>query len=223
MRQALHADLRASASATEPMARNAVGLLAVKRCGLMAGVALAAQLLCAAQATAEDRHPGPDARPDLRFEVAGFISPRCTIDQDTHRASFGQLLDNQTGGNVARQIDLALSIDCNSPFQVQMTSQNGGLLTQAAGGDGFRRLIPYDASLSLEGARRGLECSSDRMVAGGNGDNRRCDLKIRRDDGVSAPGALQLSLAADATPLLAGRYSDRIVVRISPLIGGDRD
>jgi hypothetical protein len=188
------------------------------RAGLAAALLSAA---FAADARALER-PAPTSadRTDIRYEVAGFISPRCTIDQESHQATFGQILDQQTGGNVAREIDLGFTIDCNSPFRVHMASQNGGLQTDARGDAPFRRLIPYDAALTIDG-RRGMECTSSQMdVRGRDGG---CDVRIRAERGLSASGALQLSLDASAAPLLAGQYRDRIVVQISPLIGGDHD
>jgi hypothetical protein len=188
---------------------------------MRAGIAAAMlSAVLAGQATALERPLTPDYRKDITYEVTGVISPRCAIDQDVHQASFGQILDQQTGGNVAREIELAFSIDCNSPFQLRMESQNGGLTTDARGDAVFRRLIPYDAALIVDGRRRGLECTSARMAASGR---QGCDIKFTAERGANASGALQLSLDASSAPLLAGRYQDRIVVQISPLVGGDRD
>ncbi|MFJ6025707.1 hypothetical protein ACIQC9_14030 [Brevundimonas sp. NPDC092305] len=190
---------------------------------MRAGLAAAMlSVVFAGQASALERPlPTPNDRTDITYEVTGVISPRCAIDQESHQASFGQILDQQTGGNVARQIDLSFSIDCNSPFQLRMESQNGGLSTDMQGAAVFRRLIPYQAALTVDGRRRGLECTSTQMAASGRDG---CNVKFTAERGArNAAGALQLSLDASPAPLLAGRYQDRIVVQISPLVGGDRD
>lgn len=155
---------------------------------------------------------------DIRFEVAGVISPRCSVDQSARSASFGQLVDPVAGGNRAAAIDLDLNFACNSPFRVVMTSDNGGLQTSARGGANFRDRISYSAVMSWDaGRRRTPACESHRMVRGAD----RC--VFRTNGGAAGPATVKLAMDADATPLLAGAYSDRLVLRITPLLGGDSD
>jgi hypothetical protein len=174
-------------------------------------------------AFAEDRaRAAPPAffKTEIGFEVAGTITARCTIDQDGHEAGFGDLLDTRRGGNRDAELDLAFRLDCNSPFRVAMTSQNGGLVTPTLGGGAFRDTIDYSAALTLADGRQTAACDSRDMERGGERDGR-CVFRFRDRQGASGTATINLSVTADAAPLRAGSYSDRLMVRITPLMGGD--
>jgi len=186
---------------------------------------LVAAILCAVagQATAEDR--GRVNAPaffdnDIGFEVAGTISARCTVDQGSSQASFGDVLDGRVGGNRAAQLDLAFDLSCNSPFRVTMISDNGGLVTLARGGPAFRDRLNYSAVLELNDGRATQACASADMIRGGDRDDR-CVFRFRDPAGATGPATVKLSMTADTTPLLGGAYTDRLTVRITPLLGGD--
>ncbi|WEK56894.1 MAG: hypothetical protein P0Y52_10085 [Candidatus Brevundimonas phytovorans] len=158
----------------------------------------------------------------LRVEVAGVISPRCAMGQSENSSSFGQLLDMSSGGTVARSLKLDFTFNCNSPFRAVLTSQNGGLLTDASPASGFRNRIAYDAALALPNGRSTTACSSARMQA--RGDERSgCTFRFNDRDGASGAASVKLSMAPDPSPVLAGQYRDRLVVRLSPILGGERD
>ncbi len=157
---------------------------------------------------------------DIGFEVAGSIAARCIVDQNSHAGSFGEVLDGVRGGNRAAQLDLAFSLDCNSPFRVTMTSHNGGLVTQARGGPAFRDRLDYEAVMALADGRQTPACESQDMIPGADRDDR-CVFRFRGRDGVAGPATVKLTMDADSTPLLAGAYADRLTVRITPLMGGD--
>lgn len=158
----------------------------------------------------------------LRVEVAGVISPRCTVSQSEGSASFGQLLDPSNGGTAARNLNLGFTFDCNSPFRAVMTSQNGGLQTDATPASGFRNRITYDAALTLPNGRATSSCDSDQMQREA-GERAGCVFRFNGRQGASGAASVKLSMAADPTPVLAGRYRDRLVLRLSPILGGERD
>ncbi len=157
---------------------------------------------------------------DIRLEVAGVISPRCTIDQSERSGSFGDVLDPRRGGNQAAELELDFRFACNSPFRVSMTSQNGGLVTQARGPAPFRNRLDYTAIVALNDGRQTDACDSADMVLGAPRDER-CVFRFEDAGGASGPAKVRLSMTADSTPLLGGQYADRLVVRITPLLGGD--
>lgn len=195
----------------------------INLCPALAGALL--MLGAAHAATAEDKGrvtPPAVFDNDIRFEVAGFIPDRCTVHQKSTQASFGDVLDTRVGGNRAAELDLAFSFACNGPFRVAMTSQNGGLLTQTQGSAPFRNRLDYSAALAIEGGRQTDACDSADMVVGAPREDR-CVFRFRNRAGAAGPATVKLTMAADPTPLLAGQYADRLVVRITPLLGGDGD
>lgn len=194
-----------------------------KLCPAVAGALLT--LGAAHAATAEDKGrvaPLAIFDNDIRFEVAGQISARCTVSQGLNHASFGDVLDTRVGGNRTAELNLAFSFACNSPFRVAMTSQNGGMLTQARGSAPFRNRLDYSAALAMEGGRQTSACDSADMVVGAPRQDR-CVFRFRDRAGAAGPATVKLTMAADPAPLLAGQYADRLVLSISPLVGGDGD
>lgn len=158
----------------------------------------------------------------LRVEVAGVISPRCTLGQSEGSSSFGQVLDMASGGTAARSLKLDFTFDCNSPFRAVLTSQNGGLLTDASPASGFRNRITYDAALALPNGRSTAACNSARMQRTGD-EAAGCSFRFNDREGTSGAARVKLSMAPDPTPILAGQYRDRLVLRLSPILGGERD
>jgi len=158
----------------------------------------------------------------LRVEVAGVISPRCTVSQSESSASFGQLLDTSSGGTIARNLNLDFTFDCNSPFRAVMISQNGGLQTDATRASGFRSRITYDAALALPNGRTTSSCDSEQMQREA-GEHAGCVFRFNGRQGASGAASVKLSMAPDPTPVLAGQYRDRLVLRLSPILGGERD
>lgn len=177
----------------------------------------------AVEAGAESRDrvlPTANADRDFQFEVAGKISPRCTVTQTEQPASFGDVLDTRAGGNRSAELTLDLGFNCNSPFRVAMTSQNGGLITQTSGGAHFRNRLVYSAIFAITGGRETAACGSADMVAGASRRDR-CVFRFRDQHGAAGPAKVKLAMTADTTPLLAGQYADRLVLKITPLMGGD--
>lgn len=158
----------------------------------------------------------------LRVEVAGVISPRCAVGQSEGSASFGQVLDMAGGGTLARSLKLDFTFDCNSPFRAVMTSQNGGLLADASPASGFRNRIIYDAALALPNGRATPSCGSEQMRREA-GERAGCVFRFNGRDGASGAASVKLSMAPDPSPVLAGQYRDRLVLRLSPILGGERD
>lgn len=159
----------------------------------------------------------------LRVEVAGVISPRCSVQQDTKSGSFPQLLDPARGGTVASSLSLSFAFDCNSPFRAVMLSENGGLKTDTAGAAGFRSRIRYQAALALPSGQATRACDSEDMQQRDAGQRAGCVFRFNGRAGASGAASVNLSTAADPTPILAGQYRDQLVLRLSPMLGGEQD
>lgn len=104
---------------------------------------------------------------------------------------------------------------------VSLSSLNGGLKSSSWTGDpDFTNLMRYTATVSLPGGVRGPTCGSVQM----DPDGVQC-LKIvagsALPDGVIAGlGRIDLKLAGDTRSLLAGDYSDRLTLTLSPTVSG---
>lgn len=175
----------------------------------------------ATAASASDLVPS-NASNRMRVEVSGVVSPRCEVRQSDSTANFGQLLDPSSGGTIARSLTLDFTFDCNSPFRAVMTSANGGLLTEATPANGFRNRITYDAALALPNGRTTSSCDSEAMQRQ-RGDRSDCVFRFTGREGASGAASVKLSMTPDPSPVLAGRYTDRLVLRLSPILGGERD
>ncbi|MGO4410359.1 MULTISPECIES: hypothetical protein [unclassified Brevundimonas] len=103
-----------------------------------------------------------------------------------------------------------------------MTSQNGGLLADASPASGFRNRIIYDAALALPNGRATPSCGSEQMRREA-GERAGCVFRFNGRDGASGAASVKLSMAPDPSPVLAGQYRDRLVLRLSPILGGERD
>ena len=176
----------------------------------------------ATAANATDLAPA-SASTRLRVEVAGVISPRCSIRQDAKTGSFQQLLDPARGGTVASSLSLGFAFDCNSPFRAVMLSENGGLQADAPASAGFRSQIPYQAALALPNGQTTKACDSQDMQQRGDGQRAGCVFRFTGRAGASGAASVNLTTAADPTPVLAGQYRDQLVLRLSPILGGERD
>lgn len=158
---------------------------------------------------------------DIRLEVAGHISQSCTVDQSQQRGTFGEVLDSRVGGNTDKTLNLDFSFACNSPFRVSMTSDNGGLLTAAPAIAPFRNRLDYSAALAMDGSQTSACKSADMLPVTRGRDG--CVFRFQNASGAAGSAQVRLSIKADATPLLAGAYADRLTIRITPLMGGDAD
>lgn len=172
-------------------------------------------------ASASDLAPS-SASSRMRVEVSGVVSPRCEVRQSDATGNFGQLLDPSSGGTIAQSLSLGFTFDCNSPFRAVITSANGGLQTEATPAAGFRNRITYDAALALPNGRTTTSCDSETMQSQRR-DSSDCTFRFTGREGASGAASVRLSMTPDPSPVLAGRYTDRLVLRLSPILGGERD
>lgn len=119
-----------------------------------------------------------------------------------------QLVDANTATSLASSVRLDLPLVCNASHRILLRSANGGLLraggsavTAVAGG--FAEFMPYRFGLGWAGQE--LDRSSDQGEASINADR-------------PASGSVELRVATlpGQGPLVAGQYSDTIVVEFQP-------
>lgn len=154
--------------------------------------------------------------PSFRVRVHGVIEPKCSVTQTVTRGEFRSPVSS---ANTARAdtLDLPFDIDCNIGFQVSLTSTLAGLRNPALNTGGmFADTIAYDARVLLPGSLVGPACRSDAMSSG-------CERTLASRDlpgGVlRGSGRIALTLVPGTKPLLAGDYTDSLVMTLSPRLG----
>lgn len=158
-----------------------------------------------------------------RLELSGLAPVACVISQPSagaqSNASFSatgaasgqvnitEFVDPQDASSRASTIELNLPLVCNASHSVRVTSANRGLLRAGASGTGtaggFAEYLPYTVGLDWSGQSIALLTSNS--AASINASNPgRGEMIIR----IATP--------AGGGPLVAGQYSDSIVVEVQP-------
>lgn len=156
-----------------------------------------------------------------RLDIVGQAPSACLISQPT--ASTGQnatlsqtgaqsaeiriseLVDPQTAQPRASSMNVALPVICNTAHRLTVKSGNGGLLR--AGGrrgavSGFRQLLPYNVSADWSGQSITGSSTSGTPVT------------INSANGAAGQVSLSISIPAGGEPLVAGSYSDSVVIEL---------
>lgn len=155
-----------------------------------------------------------------RFEIAGEAPFACvvrgpttvnatnaTVEATTGSSSsirITQMVDPQSAQARGAQVDLVLPVICNGPHRLTLTSSNGGMLraggTAVVGQAGFGEYVPY---------RIDATWGSDQKGADSNGGS---PLTIDSQTGRAGNVTLSIKVPAGTNPLVAGAYSDEIVI-----------
>jgi hypothetical protein len=156
-----------------------------------------------------------------RLEIQGTANPACVIRGPT--AAVGNNMRFDPAGPSAGQIgitnfvdqnavsrggtiNIALPVICNSAHRVVVRSANGGLRRQGAAvavqGNQFAQSFPYQVTTQWGGQNGQLTTDQ-----GGT-------LTINTSEARAGQLGLQISVAAGGRPLVAGTYSDQIVVEL---------
>lgn len=156
-----------------------------------------------------------------RLDLVGQAPSACLISQPT--ASTGQnatlsqtgaqsaqiriseLVDPQTAQPRASSMNVTLPVICNAAHRLTVKSGNGGLLR--AGGrrgavNGFRQLLPYQVSADWSG--QSITGSSETGTP----------VTINSPNGAAGQVSLSITVPAGGDPLVAGSYSDSVVIEL---------
>lgn len=176
------------------------------RLGAVIGAASLA--LIATGAAAKPADSTIDTGKSLTVAVTGRIVPRCEI-QGGGDIDFGEL----TGGESATAL---FGLDCNTPFDLEMESANGGLanVRQPQGEGPFSGLLPYDVRLTVPTLR-----PTPVVVQGGFSSTQRTAL-LSSGDGISAGGGkIEIKTRRPTgAGLLAGQYSETLTLTVTPRV-----
>jgi hypothetical protein len=184
-----------------------------------AGIILLASLVAPTAAFAQTVQIGQG-----RLDLTGTAPSACVIAAPTGvtgaNASFvltgsqaaqiniTQMVDPSTAEPLAVSINLALPIICNSAHSLVVTASNGGLTriggiagnTSLAGG--FREFLPYQVNAVWAGQSVTADTQS------------RTPVNIKVSDGSAGQLSLSIVVPAGGAPLVAGNYSDSLVIQL---------
>jgi hypothetical protein len=114
------------------------------------------------------------------------------------------LVNPATGQVQLATISLALPVVCNASHQVVVRSVKGGLGREGAPSPapGFRELAPYTITAAWAGATVSAPSQVNQP------------LTLTEGDGAAGNLSISLSLPAGGAPLVAGAYSDELIIEL---------
>lgn len=147
------------------------------------------------------------------FTVTGAVAGVCTIGGVAHPAADAATIPISAAGAVdtspiARSYSNAA---CNTPSDLQLTSQNGAVTTPASAA-GFSNLINYSASASFSGANATLNTALIPTASGSESGT------AVTTSGTTPTGSLSVTVTpqANSLPLISGTYLDTLRITITP-------
>lgn len=159
-----------------------------------------------------------------RVDLAGRAQAACVIAQPTVSQSvnasysttgvnsgqitISQLVDSLNATSLESRLQLDLPVTCNSSHRVVVRSANGGLVRTGASGNSagsgvFVEAMNYNLGVDWNGTSRSLS-SSQGLTSIDSAEPAKGDL------------TLNFSTSAGNGPLVAGQYTDSIVVEFTP-------
>jgi spore coat protein U-like protein len=157
-----------------------------------------------------------------QVEIVGTANPACLVRSPNSASGVNanfqaisgtsgeiritELVNPQTAVPRATSINLTLPVICNSAHLLTVQSSNGGLARAGSNqrnvstGGGFSEFLPY----SLNAAWAGQNVSQQ--------STNRAGLRIVTNNGGAGNVDIGFSVPASNTPLVAGAYSDTIII-----------
>jgi hypothetical protein len=164
----------------------------------------------------------------LGFDVEAVVSGKCGFDRSDVSSQLSALLTDAKAGETRYA---RFSLSCNTPFTVRVQSRNGALVAdlgdtdavRMAQGEGFSTQMNYGVSLDVPlvnmSGQRVVEqatCVSAAQMQSGSS-----TCALAQGDGVAfmgtsdaAPATLTVKLDPPAGPLVAGVFSDYIIIDV---------
>ncbi|KQY75383.1 hypothetical protein [Brevundimonas sp. Root1423] len=115
-----------------------------------------------------------------------------------------QLVDPLTAQVLPTTISVALPVVCNAGHAVIVRTSRGGLVREGAVAPlapGFRNQVPYDMAVSWDGS-----ASTQSSTSSG--------VTINRPGPAAGSVQLNITIPAGGDPLVAGAYSDQVVIEL---------
>lgn len=118
-----------------------------------------------------------------------------------------KLVDPATAVPLAATVNMAFPVVCNSAHRMTVETRDGGLILQQAApppGPGFRNRLGYRVTAMWAGQQ--AQGSTDSRVP----------VEIDTSNGAAGELLLTIQIPAGGEPLVAGMYSDSIVLNLQP-------
>lgn len=134
---------------------------------------------------------------------ASFVSTSASSGQ----VNITEFVDPVNATSRASSIELNLPMICNSSHSVRVSSANGGLLRAGAvsrtADGGFSEFLPYNVAVDWSGR------TVDLLTTNNTAD-------IAASDPGKGEMTIRIATPAGTGPLVAGQYTDSIVVEVQP-------
>ena len=148
------------------------------------------------------------------FTLSGTVAKVCTIGGVATPAADSATIPITTAGavNTAAINRSYASAACNTPSNLQLTSQSGAVKNTGAAPTGFTNLINYSASATFSGAGATLNTATIATATGAEAGT------AVSTSGVTPSGTLSVTITpqANAKPLITGTYTDTLRITITP-------
>jgi hypothetical protein len=147
------------------------------------------------------------------FTMTGSVAKVCTIGGAATPAADMATIPVSAGVVDTSPINKSYSnAACNTPSNLQLTSQNGAVKTSATVVAGFTNLIDYSATASFSGASASLDTAT---VPAATGPESGTSVA---SSGTTPSGTLSVTITpqTSALKLLAGTYQDTLRITITP-------
>lgn len=142
--------------------------------------------------------------------VAGTNASFDPSEVDGGEIRIRQLVDSNSAEPLPTSITLAIPVVCNSSHRVTLRSLNGGLLRDTGDrqlrqtANGFGEFVPYEVAFQWDGQQ--TNSSSENVGA----------LAFNVPRGAAGDATFRFALAGGGGALIAGRYSDSIIIEFVP-------
>jgi hypothetical protein len=147
------------------------------------------------------------------FTVTGTVGKACTIGGVSHPGADSTTIPVSAAGavDVSPIVKSYANTACNTPSNVQLTSQNGGVKASASAITGFANVINYSAAAVFSGATAPINTATSPGMGPISG-------PAVPTAGATPSGTLQATITpqANASPLLSGSYADTLTITITP-------
>ncbi len=148
------------------------------------------------------------------FTVTGTVNKVCTIGGVARPTADSANIPVSVAGAVGTSVISRsyASVACNTPSNVQITSQNGAVRNSGTPPSGFTNLINYSSSATFSGATATLNTATTATATGAEAG------AAVSTTGATPSGTMSVTITpqANALRLLAGSYSDVMTITITP-------
>jgi len=148
------------------------------------------------------------------FPVTGTVAKVCTIGGVATPANDTATIPISALGavNTTPIVRSYANAACNTPSNLQLTSQSGAVVRSGGAPSGFTNIINYSASAGFSGATATLDTSTTAGAAGPESGT------AVSTSGTTPSGSLNLTIVPKVSvlPLISGSYSDTLRITITP-------